>query len=1804
MEQQDNNVSQKNNWFKTNAKWLAIIAVLVLIIIVGSVKMIVSPPGKMSAKVESFKPTGEVPQTTNFSIEFSQDMVLDKSVGIQTDTAPIVFTPPLTGKYRWTARHILEFFPNVMLLPSTRYTAEILPKISSEMGYYLKGKRKFEFNTKKFKVENALLSFKFTKPKDESVPIVGTLEFNYPVELDTIKKHLTLAYKGGDPIPYQIITPQAGTMIQLETEPIQHNNQAYVVQIEVDKELVPANGTDSLSENYLETFKLKPGGDLKVEGIFPERQLETGYLKIRFNSPIDSELAKQYITVIPPVEYQIASNFHYVELKGNFISGTAYTVSIREGLMGVDGSILKNNFSTIAVIENMQPNIDFVGTGIYLARKGNLNVGMSTVNVKKVKIEVRKVFMNNLTHIINAGAMDSKYYWYDTNGLGKLIHSEDINLPDRMNEEVITPINMESYLADEYTGVFDVQASSEEEYWMNSRKLVMITDLGITVKQAGGQFLVWVHSLDTLKPVNGAQVTLFSQNNQTMKIGSTDKNGLAKLDVSKATLDNFTPFIITASSGKDISFLELTRSQISTTEFDVSGLPYLQAGYQAYVYGDRDIYRPGEKARLVTVVRGEKASLPPAFPLKLEVLGPDNRIFTEFRKRTNEKCACEFEIDIPAYAMTGTYTARIIVGKDDEIGRYTFSVEEFMPDRMKVKVDTDSDSYDLGQTMNINVSATSLFGPPASGRLVDVQSQLESSDYAPKQWNTFTFSNSNRRFDMIVNNLGKAKLDANGKYNLSQLLPTGIVPPSSLKNTISATVHEPGGRTVTAYKTAAVNPYPYYVGLRQTKEDYAEINRPKEMEFLVLDKKGQVASNRRCDVSCYRITWQTIMQRSEGRIQYVSERQENLEKSFSVTSGGAPVTFDFRPDQYSEYRVEIKDEGGHSSSISFYVTGWGYAPWAMSRPERLEIGLDKASYKPGETATVQIRSPFAGRLLLTVDGDKVYHTESVTMDKNTATVKVKVSDEYKPNVYISASVIRSTKSLERNAPVRAFGVTPLMVDSSKNKLTVTLDAPPDMRPNGQLKVSYSVSGKKKDGYITIAAIDEGICQLTNYQPPDPFGYFFGKKRLEVMSHDIYSWILPEIDKADSSSTPAGGEPGAIKRRVSPLSVARVKPVALWSGLVKVDKNGKGFVTFSVPQFNGSLRIMAVSFSENEFGSARKDVIVRDPIVLTPTFPRFIASGDRFIVPVNVFNGTDKREKFTVTLNVSGPVETPVPTSQSVMLSPKEEGQVIFTINAKNLMGKVTFNLSANGAGEKVSETTDVPLRPASPPITLTGSGVVKAGITGKFTFPANWIPGTVDFELTASSLPAMQFAGSLQYLLQYPYGCVEQTTSRLFPLLYFNDMVKAIEPRLFGAKSPDYFITEGITKLVSMQLPTGDFSFWPSAGYGNAWTSIYVSHFLVEARKAGYEVPDRVYQNMIKALQSQARIQIKNIWDIETKTYACYVLSVAGQPDKSTMLYLKNTELGRMSDYSGFQLAGAFALSGDLNTANSMIPKTVEPREVKRESGQNFNSSIRADAIMLDILAEVNPDHPFVPRLIERLAKSASENNRWYTTQENAYAFLALGKILKRQPPGRFNGTLSINGASTGNFSSSKDQSFKGNNWSGKEVSINVQGTGTCYYYWKAFGIQAEGEVKEFDQELVVKRKYLTSEGKPMDYNQFRQGDLIVAEITCKALTEDLDNVVIVDLLPAGFEIENARLGSRAGIPWIKDTEFRPDYMDIRDDRMILFAHLPKQKEIKFYYAIRVVNIGDFVLPAISAEAMYDPAKASVSSSGRIRIMQ
>jgi uncharacterized protein YfaS (alpha-2-macroglobulin family) len=1266
--------------------------------------------------------------------------------------------------------------------------------------------------------------------------------------------------------------------------------------------------------------------------------------------------------------------------------------------------------------------------------------------------------------------------------------------------------------------------------------------------------------------------------------------------------EDLVPYLITVAAGSDFCFLELTRRQIATSDFEVDGAAFLEHGYEAFLYNERGVYRPGETAHLAGIVRSENMAVPTPFPVLLRVKGPDERILEEQRATLNEQGGIEFSISIPDYAKTGKYVAMLLIGENDEIGRTNFNVEEFVPDRMKVTLATKKDEYQPGETIAIDVEAMTLFGPPASGRRVQADIEIESFTFSPTKWKSFTFHDEKKSFEKIRTDLGDQVLDDNGRFQYTYALPKDFDVPSALRGILSSTVLEPGGRGVSAYRSVIIHPYQAYVGLRQAKEGYAEPNQRTDMEFIVLNPDEQPVSGRKVEVTFYRIYWHSILKKvdAQGHYRYTSEEVEDQVDQFTVTSGANIGNFAVTPEEYGRYRVVAKDmASGASASLWFYASGWGYAPWAMDNPDRIELDLDKEKYLPGDKAKVQVRAPFAGKLLLTVEREKILSQRMVTLTENTATLEIPITDQFKPNAFISAHLIRSTESLERDTPVRAFGVVPLMIDNSANKLNVELNAPDEIRPNSKLTVDFKVSGQNAGTpFVTMAAVDEGILQLTDFQSPDAHGYFFGKKRLAVETHDIYGVVLPEI-KAGASSA-SGDLEASRKRLITPVSVTRVKPVAFWSGLVKTDGRGRGKVSFDLPQFNGTIRLMAVAFAGNKFGNMEKKLFVREPIVLTPTFPRFVASGDVFVVPVSVYNGTSSTNNFEVKLTAKGPIQITDEATKSVQVEKGKEGQVYFQLKADETMGKLEFNLSAKGGGEQSQMSVDVPLRPPVPFITLSGRGSVLDGKPTTFSFPSDWIPGTTDFSLTISAFPAVRFSNSLQYLLSYPHGCIEQTTSKLFPLLYFNDLVKTVEPELFKTKSVDYFLAEGISKIESMQNESGAFSYWPEGDYINNWSSIYAAHFLVEARKAGYAVSDRVYNRMINALRSQVRSYSgDDAYSFQTAVYACYVLALAGKPEKSTMNYFKNNALDKIQDYSQYQLAGAYALSGDLQTARTLLPKTVTPvKQDDSESGGNFNSSIRSRAIMLEVLAEFDANNPSIPVLVEELNKSA-DNGRWDTTQENAFAFLALGKIMKKQSQGTYAGTAAIDGKLYTKFDM-QSQKFSDKEWSGKKVTIEINGEGTCYYSWRADGIPSKLSIDEYDNDLMVRRHYLNEQGIPVDYSSFKQGDLVIAKITVKALTQSLENVAIVDLLPAGFEIENPRLQSRKGVDWIGENEFQPAYMDIRDDRLILYGDFEFGKEETFYYGIRAVTEGTFILPPIRGEAMYAPMKASVASSGKI----
>ena len=1334
---------------------LIIIATLCVVIVAGALHIAMQNVKETTRfTVESILPEGTISQRENLTFAFSDPVVDNRLLDKDLDYFPIEFTPAIPGKFRWVDSDRLRFFPEVTFAPSTIYTAKVSPTVSHSPTRILSGKRTLSFATERFKVKESKLSFERGTGRKSRAKIRATVEFNYPVDPTDLKEKLTLSYEDGKAIAYQPVTDESSDIIDIETVEIERSEEKQRFVLKLGKDFTCVNGAVGLKSDYINKTSLAGRGHLIVENARVRDGGGGHYLEIRFNSRVAPDQAQLFLTVEPEDDYQLVSNRRHLRIEGEFEPGERRTVKIGQGLSAQDGTTLKRNFSRTLTIPNLQPNLRFVGGGLYLPRDGNLNLGLATVNINSVQVDIEKVYANNLV-ILASSQRWSRW----ANKLGKSLRSEEIRIKSVLNEEVTTPISLAEYLADDRIGIFKVTARELERRWRYTTQWVMVTDLGIMAKKTSNELWVWVNSLSTLKGVDDAVIEVVSDNNQTLLSGTTNSDGVVKFASIPEEIEGFVPFMITAAKGKDLSFIELNRRKLSTTNFDVTGSPYLESGYEAFVYADRGIYRPGEMANLVSIVRGKDNLTPPSVPVLMQVLAPDKRIFREFRAQTGEEGAFELNVKFPEHAKTGGYIAKTYVA-GREIGRASFQVEEFMPDRIKVVLTTDKPVYAVGDEISIDAEAVNLFGPPAVNRKVVASCDIEASEFAPKKWSSFRFSNAALKFKKRHINLGESRTDEFGKAAYHLPIPSELKPQSALSGIFVATVSEPGGRAVSAYRGVTIYPYTHYVGIRRSPEGYAKLNEEMTIEYISVDKDGIPAPERNLKLTTYKIRWNSILRRDGGgNYQYVSEKQAEILQTISLTPVEGIGRFAFAPAEYGEYRVVVRDlDSGASASTEFYTAGWGYTPWAMENPDRLEIDLDKATYQPGEIAKAQIKAPFSGKLILTVEREKVLSFRTVTMEENTAVIDVPIRAEYKPNVYLSASLIRSTTSLEKHAPARAFGVIPLKLNDDANRLAVEIDAVSQFRPNQELEVVVRVEGPSTPNreiyYLTVAAVDEGILQLTNFQTPDAHGFFFRQRGLTTNTLDLYSAVLPEVESASGNSSTGGGDGvnAARKKRLSTVSVTRVKPVSLWSGIVTTDNMGTSAVQFNVPQFNGTLRLMAVVFAGDRFGKAQKSVIVRDPIVLTPTFPRFVSGGDRFTVPVSVFNGTVEDGDFEIMLSREGAVEILGDSMQSIRLNTGEERQVFFELATQDAMGKLTFNLSAKGNRESTQMVTSLPLRPATPPVTQTGYGVVKAGREADFTFPSNYIAGTEEFGLTLSSFPAVKFAGGISYLLRYPYG--------------------------------------------------------------------------------------------------------------------------------------------------------------------------------------------------------------------------------------------------------------------------------------------------------------------------------------------------------------------------------------------------------------------------------------------------------------------
>ncbi|HLP20516.1 MAG TPA: alpha-2-macroglobulin family protein, partial [Chitinophagales bacterium] len=857
-----------------------------------------------------------------------------------------------------------------------------------------------------------------------------------------------------------------------------------------------------------------------------------------------------------------------------------------------------------------------------------------------------------------------------------------------------------------------------------------------------------------------------------------------------------------------------------------------------------------------------------------------------------------------------------------------------------------------------------------------------------------------------------------------------------------------------------------------------------------------------------------------------------------------------------------------------------------------------------ESAKVLFKTPFNGKMLVTLENDRVLEHQYVTVTNRSATVTFSLKTEDLPNAYITATLIKPHEESDMPLTV-AHGFKSVTVEETSRKIPVQIFAEKSVRSRTHQKVRVKGAPNCK---ITLAAVDEGILQITNYQTPDPYSFFYSKRALEVNSFDLYPLLFPEL-RGTLSST--GGDGFDLSKRTNPLQNKRVKLVSYWSGITDANGNGEANFEFDIPQFSGQLRLMAVAYKDACFGSGEMNMTVADPVVISTALPRFLSPSDTVIMPVTISNTTKNSTSATATVKITGPVKVVGSTSQQVSLKANAEGRAVFKIVADAKIDVAKISVEVSALNEKFLEETDITVRPAVSLQKITDAGTIAGGSFKSINFAVDkFIASSADYQLILSKNPTVELADQMYNLVNYPHGCTEQTVSAAFPQLYFSDLADLMKADKKIKANANYNVQEAIRKIKMRQLYNGTITLWDHEGSENWWASVYAAHFLQEAQKAGFEVDksllDNLYQYLSNRLKNKESItyyyngNLKKQIAPKEVAYSLYVLALAGKAQVSTMNYYKqNTDMLALD--SKYLLSAAYAIAGDKGKFKEMLPGSFTGEVANKETGGSFYSDLRDEAIALNAVLEVDPNNSQIGTMAKHVSQMLK--TRYYlSTQERAFGFLALGKIGRQANNTSITASIKVNGKEIAKNDGSTLK-LTSKQLGGTNVEVSTTGTGKLYYFWQSEGITKDGSFKEEDSYLRVRKRFFDRYGRPLSSNSFAQNDLVVVAITLEnTYSRPIENVVITDLLPAGFEIENPRTKEIPGMNWIKN-ESTPEHLDVRDDRINLFVTAGSQPQT-YYYSVRAVSPGTYVMGPVMADAMYNGEYHSYNGAGVIRVTE
>ena len=1354
-------------------------------------------------------------------------------------------------------------------------------------------------------------------------------------------------------------------------------------------------------------------------------------------------------------------------------------------------------------------------------------------------------------------------------------------------------------------------------YYMNSDRAaacnVFASNLGMIVKRNSLNKL-WIavsNILDT-NPVGKAQVTVY--NFQLQPIGKGETNGEGFVEISSKG----TPFIVVAEAEKQKAYVRVVDGEEqSVSRFDVGGKE-IQKGLKGFIYGERGVWRPGDTLHISFILEDREKRIPDKHPVALEIYNPKGQFYTKMISTQGMNGFYTFDVPTQAGDPTGLWNAYI------KVGGTTFHkglrIETIKPNRLKINLTLPKILQSTDKNVTVPLASAWLTGATASKLKAKVEMSLSKVNTQFKNYGQYIFNDPATDFTTIKTDVFDGILNAEGKAGVTLKVPAATNAPGMLNATFTTRVFEPGGDASIYTQSIPFSPFVSYVGinLNQPKGKYIETDKDHVFDVVTVNSQGQPVNRSNLEYKIYRISWSWWWENSDESFgTYINNSSITPVASGKLQTSGGKTTFKFRVDypSWGRYLVYVKDkDSGHATGGTIYVD-WPESRGRSNKTDpsgikMLTFSLDKDSYEIGETATAIIPAAAGGRALVSIEnGSSVLHWEwiEVTNEGDTK-YTFEITPEMAPNVYLHISLLQPHAQTINDLPIRMYGIAPVFVTNRQTVLQPQIQMPEVLRPETDFNVTVSEKSGKPMTY-TLAIVDDGLLDLTNFKTPDPWNEFYSREALGIRTWDMYDNVLGASAGAYSSLFSVGGD---ATLKPADAKANRFKPVVKFIGPFYLGKGRQQTHTLKLPMYVGSVRAMVVAGQDGAYGNAEKTAFVRTPLMLLSTLPRVLSIQEEITVPVNVFAMEKQVKNVTVSLQASGGgVQIEGSHQQSLTFNRPGDQLVFFTLKTGNKTGKATIKLTASGGGQQTKETIEIEVRNPNPIVTLRSSEWIETGQNKELSYQLGSLSANNQIKLEVSRIPSVDISRRFDFLYNYQHHCTEQLTSKALPLLFIAQF-KTIDTR--EAEKIKANVQEAIRQIYARQLPNGGFVYWPGNAVADEWISSYTGMFLTLAQEKGYAVHANVLNKWKRfqraAAQNWRMPQEANNWqqwqsELQ-QAFRLYTLALAGAPEYGAMNRMK--EQPGLSIQAKWRLAAAYALTGKMKPAEELVYNAETTVIPYSSMNQIYGSSDRDEAMILETLLLMNRERDALQQA-KVVSKNLSQEN-WFSTQSTAFALMAMGRLAEKLS-GSLDFTWTWNGKQQPAVKSAKAVFEKEISTSPKSgtVAVKNQGKGALSVDLITRTQLLNDTLPAISDNLRMDIRYASMDGKPMSVNDIRQGTdfTAIASISNTSGTTDYTNLALTHIIPSGWEVYNERMTVPEAEPQETtdssgNVSGQYTYQDIRDDRVLTYFNLRRGETKIFTIRLQATYAGNFILPAVQCEAMYDVNVQARSKAGRTTV--